>query len=329
MRDEFFSLLRYHSLKSCHDRRKETLIFSKVEEISKAKAKILPLDQDNNHDLSTWRTRPVHSLSSDGTVHPILVGREFREDKPEEYEDDTDTTRDKTAEDREYCFTSLGIFTNSIAFNLWTLFIGFDPYESEDSITEVSFFTIPRLDAWIATIVQLLEENEKRGGGRQKNYSTHLAINMKRATFNLIDNIFEFAKYWIPGELTIPDSVPEGDFKNYVLHGVEREGTVVLHSERNRTYYIALTASWFTDYISSHCGFVRDCFIAMVARDWRSIIPISEENNGVLDNSPNGPNYEDDDEITDPPVPSSCVYQEDEEDDTPGCMEVDSLPGPA
>ena len=67
----------------------------------------------------------------------------------------------------------------------------------------------------------------------------------------------------------------------------------------------------------------------MVARDWRSIILISEENNGVLDISPHGPNYEDDDEITDPPVPPSCVYQEDVEDDTPGRMEVDSLPGPA
>ena len=330
VRDELFCMLRYYSLKSSHDRRTDKPIFSKVEEISKAQSKLLPQEDGDNPDLTAWRTRSLQSLSSDGIIHPTLVGRDFREDKPEEYDDDRDNIRDKTAEDREYCFTSLGIFTNSIGFNLWSIFIGFDPYESDTTVTEVSFFTIPRLDAWIATTIQLLEENEKRGGGRQKKYNINFTSNMKLATYSLITTIYNFTKYWIPSELTIPHEVPGGDYKDYVLNKVEREGTILLYSERTRTYYIALTATWFRDYISSNCGVIHDCFIAMVARDWKSIIPISKENCGVLvddDNGPDNPEYidddNDDDKEDDPPAPPTIDYQE---DNITSRMDVDPLP---
>ena len=189
VRDELFCLLKYFALKSSHDRRKDKPLFTKSEEILKAQSKLLHQGLDGRPDLSTWRTKPIDFLSSDSSVHPILEGREFRKDNPEEYEDG----REKAEEDKKYCYTSMGILTNSIAFNVWILFLGYNPYEDEDNVTEVSFFNIPRVDAWIATTVQLLEVNEKRGGGRQKIYINSFSDNMKLATFSLINQIYHFA----------------------------------------------------------------------------------------------------------------------------------------
>ena len=329
VRDELFCLLKYFALKSSHDRRKDKPLFTKAEEIRKAQTKLLPLGMDGKPNLSTWRMKTIDCLTSDSSVHPILEGRDFRKDDPEEYDDG----REKTEEDKIYCFTSLGILSNSIAFNIWVLFLGYNPYEDEDNVTEVSFFNIPRLDAWIATTVQLLEVNEQRGGGRQKNYNIRFAENMKLATFSLINQIYLFAKYWLPEELIVPTTVPGDDFKHHVLKGVDREGTIVLHSERNKTFYIALTSEWFHDYISKNCGVVRDCFVAMVSRNWKSIIPITMENNGILSNGlpadASGDyeyDYEDEDDEVEPPAPPPDAPEI--MDDTPAREDVDPLPLP-
>ena len=325
VRDELFCLLKYFSLKSSHDRRKDKPLFSKQEEILKAQSKLLQIGSDGQINLSTWRTKVIQDLTSDSSVHPILDGRDFRHDDPVQYEDD----REITEQDKSYCYTSLGIFRNNISFNIWILFLGYNPYEDEDNVTEVSFFNIPRLDAWIATTIQLLEISEQRGGGRQKHYNNTFAQNMKLATFSLIDQIYHFAKYWLPDELTVPTTVPGDDFKYHILNSVQREGTIVLHSERNKTYYIALTSGWFTSYISQNCGVIRDCFVAMVSRDWKNIIPITKDNNGILPNDNSaGANievqYEEDEEDEEhpplPPLPPEGSH------DTPAPMHVDPLP---
>ena len=42
-----------------------------------------------------------------------------------------------------------------------------------------------------------------------------------------------------------------------------------------------MKADWFTKFISASCGIVKDCLIAFVSDDWKTIIPISKENYGL------------------------------------------------
>jgi len=288
VRDELFCCLKYFSLKSSHDRRHGQPLHSKVEEIKMVQDRLLDVSTSSTtaesvtiSALSRWRTTRLEQLTSDGTFPEIFINRNFRQDEPQSLvEENSDDDDDITGKDDRYEFSCMGIHRNSLSFNLWTIFLGFDPYEDEDNVTEVSFYSIPRLDAWIATFIELSQENEQRGGGRQKLYSQTFARNMRHATFSLIDRVFNFVNYWCPHELTAPD--PEsGDPKATVL-SLEREATILLHSQKTSTFYIAVKSSWFTDFISPNCGVVHDCVIAMISPDWRDIIQITSQNNGII-----------------------------------------------
>ena len=288
VRDELFCCLNYFSLKSSHDRRHGQPLHSKLEELKMVQDRLLGDSTSSSTPepatisaLSRWRTTPLDKLTSDSTFPEMFINRNFRQDEPQKIlEENSDDEEDNTGKDERYEFTCMGIHRNSLSFNLWTIFLGFDPYEDEDNVTEVSFYSIPRLDAWIATFIELLQEKEQRGGGRQKHYSQTFARNMRLATFSLIDRVFNFVNYWCPHELTAPD--PDcADPKTTVLE-LEREATILLHSQKTSTFYIAVKSSWFTDFISPNCGVVHDCVIAMVSPDWRDIIQISSQNNGIL-----------------------------------------------
>ena len=80
--------------------------------------------------------------------------------------------------------------------------------------------------------------------------------------------------------MTAPD--PEsGDPKTTVL-GLEREATILIHSQETSTFYIAVKSSWFSYFNSPNCGVVHDCVIAKVSPDWRDIIQITSQNNGII-----------------------------------------------
>ena len=60
---------------------------------------------------------------------------------------------------------------NELSFHLWTQFLGFDPFPNGDKQVATTFLSMTRLDAWIATVVQLLVNTERRGGKRQREFS--------------------------------------------------------------------------------------------------------------------------------------------------------------
>ena len=297
VRDELFQSLKYFSLKSSHDRRRETPLFDKSLEIETAKQKLLrhvsqgdsqtePHVSSFTLDYSTWRVQPLVNLTSDGTTANELSTADLPVDKPTQIS--VDTLDDESENSNEYGdarnplnTSCLGLFTNGLARHLWTLFIGFDPNDEDHddsnneatSITETSILSLTRLDAWITTVVQLLVVNETRGGGRQRDYINTFHTHYVAATNQLLSRVFQFVKHWEPQELQVCEVHGE-NFKEAVLN-MERVATIILHCPIQNKYYIAVKAEWFRCYISSCMGTVHDCYIAVVSDDWKNIDPLT------------------------------------------------------
>ena len=194
-------------------------------------------------------------------------------DQPSTIEIDDD--RDILPEDKKYLFTILGIHRNEISLHLWKLFLGFDPLLYQDHPTEVSILSITRLDSWIATVVDLLVNVEKRGGARQRDYNNLFHKHFVLATYQLISNIYDFVYFWVPEELSLDNTIGTNN-RNHIL-SMDREATLVLYSPSTSIYYIALQATWFSKYISPNVGIIHDCFIAKISEDWKDITRLARD----------------------------------------------------
>ena len=296
VRDELFNILRYFSLKSSHDRRKHTPIFTKEEEIKLAKEKLLgECSTDtgtrvDNHILeySAWRSAPIEQLSCDGTVPENLQDLDCRVDKPVLYDDDSsdsdddgsgdiprDSETNRSSADSVFKTSCLGLFTNEFSTQLFNMFIGFDPYEDPDNVCETSIVSLTRLDAWVATVVQLLVCTEKRGGGRQRDYSHFFHRNHMGAVSQFTQIAYRFVHYWAREELEVPETGGSSSRERIINH--PRTATIILHESLSNRYYIAIRSDWFSKYISSCMGIVHDCYIARISDNWTSIDPITFE----------------------------------------------------
>ncbi len=286
VRDEFFQSLRYFSLKSSHDRRKETPLFEKTEEISLARQKILGQEPASNtshdrqpiKDYSRWRIMLLQDLTSDGVVPDHYNNNDIKVERPEllnNYSDEGDDSGSPSENKTQHPFqkTCLGLFLNPVSTQLMNLFMGFDPYTDEDNVSETSIVALTRLDAWIATVVQLLVPMEKRGGGRQRDYNHFFHQNHRCAMHQLIHYIYDFVKYWEPGELAVDQDAPDNDYRGSICD-MDRTATRILYYALHETYYIAVRSEWFSTYISSCLGTVHDCYIAKISNDWTSIAPL-------------------------------------------------------
>ena len=286
VRDELFQQLRYFSLKSSHDRRRETPLFDKVEEISLAKQKILgqALGQTSStsrhsvEDYSRWRTQPLEDLTCDGVVPEMFNDDDIKMDKPvaikNAFDDDNLEEMATSASDRDrFQKTCLGLFTNPLSVHILHLFLGYNPHSDMDNISETSIVVLTRLDAWIATVLQLLVPSEKRGGGRQRDYNHFFHQNHICSMHQLIQSIYDFVNYWEPGELRVPN-VDSNNYRAAVCN-MNRTATRLLHCGLQNAFFIAVRSDWFNTYISSCIGTVHDCYIAKVSDDWSTIIPLT------------------------------------------------------
>ncbi len=268
VKDEFFSLLRYFSLKSSHDKRRDTPLYRKDEEIIIAKQKLVrSIPATNVRDYSWWRTASIKDLSSDYNTSTVFTGKNIEKDNPTplELEDD----REVPAEESKFMVSSLGIHKNELSVHLWKLYLGFDPLLNQENQTEMTILSITRLDSWLATVVDLLVTNEKRGGARQRDYNNLFHKHFILATYQLISDIYDFVYFWVPEELSLNEHVGD-NYREHILN-MEREATIVLYSSVNSTYYLALQCTWFSEFISSNLGVVHDCFIARITHDWKHI----------------------------------------------------------
>jgi len=272
-RDELFQSLQYFTLKSAHDKRRETPLFSKAEEIRRAKQKLLR-DVEGSVDFSWWRTAKITELSVNGEDTVGCDTKDFELDKRAPLEDDDGESmghsmdlsidaamesqedydasgeepeeRDmyRSEQESEHAVTCFGILRNEISKHIYTNFLGYDPYVDEDEVTATSILNVSRLDGWLTTVVMLLTETESRGGGRQKEYNVQFEKNYREATTQLIKGIYEFVKYWAPEELEV-GQCEVGKERDTILN-VRRTATVIVHSKEDGVYYIAVKHEWFS-----------------------------------------------------------------------------------
>ena len=295
VRDELFQTLGYFSLKTSHDRRREIPLFPKDEEIKLAKEKLLgissaststsPNTSTSPHsdllDFARWREGIIYNLTSDGSTPDNYDTSESKMDIPVpvgwESDDELDDEEESVSAMRqnENNVTVFGIFRNTFSRRIWTQFIGYDPCVEDGHRMETTIVSITRLNAWFATVLLLLSEQEKRGGGRQRDYNVMFHKNHAAAMNSLINKLFQFVMFWEPGELKVPD-VPEGELE-HTIKNQTRTATFLLESAIQGNYFIAIQNEWFNKYISSCMGDVHDCYIAKISNDWTEITPLSTE----------------------------------------------------
>lgn len=315
VRDELFSVLKYFTLPTSHDRRKFKPMFTKGEEIEFAKDKLISTNGSGDVNFSHWRTTSVNSLTSDGTFPEILNDKNFPVDLVEDLNGqfDEDSDGDTDVNEHNPCYTSiLGIHRNEISFHLWTQFLGYNPIEDKDHPVETTFVSITRLDAWIATIVELLIDNGRRGGGRQRDFGRLFHDNFNKATFQFVDKVFKFVEYWASAEVTLEDS--EDDSIAQKFKTMERKATVLLHCPVEQIYYIAVNSEWFREYISPNFGVVHDCYIAKLNTEENRIIPLANQS-VILEDTGRTGDQSQDNSIADDLQNTDYTKYEEEEDD--------------
>jgi len=243
-RDQLFTSLQYRTLKISSDKSGDKPHFGRDKELELVRKRLVKVLQSGEILQSWWRT---------ASIQDIFIIDEVPDHLKEE----------KVTED------NLRVFGNSISEFVLHKFLGYDPLEDSENIVEGTFLTIPRLDAWINTVIDRIGINEIRGGARQKEYGRKFLDFYKKATDQFLGEVVSYVKFWIPQEVEIPSCDP-GLEKEAIL-SMERDGTIVLFSETEQKYFIALTSTWFSKYITKCLGVVHDCFIAEISHDWCSI----------------------------------------------------------
>ena len=288
VRDELFQTLRYFSLKSSHDRRREAPIFTREEEIKLVKEKLLGIPSStaadstiNQNDLTfgAWREKRIEELTSDTVIpetfrfpdsymHMDNPVRVVVEPEGDEINNSSDDINDQDIN----CVSLFGLFRNELSQQLWSQFIGFNPCDEGCGDLETSILSLTRLDAWFATVIELLQAEDKRGGGRQRDYSLSFHKNHTLALFSLTNRIYDFVNFWEPSELVVPSS--DDDNPREAVCRLERTATIILENNENGiggSFVIAVKSDWFKQYISGGMGIVHDCYIAKISNDWTEI----------------------------------------------------------
>lgn len=161
---------------------------------------------------------------------------------------------------------------------LWSQFIGFNPCEEGCEQLETSILSLTRLDAWFGTVIELLQPEDKRGGGRQRDYSLCFHKNHSIALFSITNKIYDFVNFWEPSELVVPSS--EDDNPREAICSLQRTATIILEACTG-SFFLAVKSDWFNQYISRGMGVVHDCYIAKISNDWTEIQRLD------FDNQPN------------------------------------------
>lgn len=272
--DDLYTFLLYSSLRSAKSKRRDMPVLDKTDQIKRLKNKVLKnISGTDTLDFSHWRSANINDLTSDGSTPDFVTNGSTNMDRVEVLNRDSDDEEGDGENDSAFNYSILGIHRNEISIPVWIKFLGYNPLEDADNITEISFLSITRLDAWIATAVILATDKPPKGGGRQREFIRQFHNNFSAATYQFVHSVYQFVKYWLPAELTVGEEhgvVTKDDIKN--LH---REATVILYSPVDDTYYIAVKSAWFSEYISPNFGIVHDCFIAKLNTEWDCITELS------------------------------------------------------
>lgn len=163
------------------------------------------------------------------------------------------------------------IFRHDAGPAVYQAFIGFNPLSEANTPVDVTVLALARLDAWIASVVELLAETDSRGGRRQKDYADTFGKFLHLATRQLIGSVRQFAEYWHPEEFDVDSENESISARKSFVINMPRTATRVLTLPSVSKTYLAIRADWFNKYVSKMLGHIHDCYIAEFAEDFKSI----------------------------------------------------------
>ena len=191
---------------------------------------------------------------------------------------------------------TFGMFRNEVGRKVWecyrSTFVGMaigkggerreDDEDGNDSVAvEWSITAIARIDAWIMSVVTLLGDESKRGGGLQKKYvekyEEYLPIAMRQLSISL----YLFVKRWEPNDLKVWYDDERGDVatREEVLEHIFHRpfvATVPVHDTERDEVYLTIERSWFDMYVCKEMSGVIDAFVAILSPNMKEFIPISQ-----------------------------------------------------
>lgn len=81
------------------------------------------------------------------------------------------------------------MFGHDLALDVYYTVLDYAPRSYEDDRVEVSIAQLPRLETWIATVVNCLTERERREDYRQKMYANTYACYVTAAIGKLVGRV--------------------------------------------------------------------------------------------------------------------------------------------
>ena len=294
-RDCLFNSLKYDKLISKNAMKDEGTLQEKASQINEAKHKLMKhVPGTTMYDMSWWRRCQDDrrltcgnwdEIASEGSAQYVPgIGAQPSEDSHGDNE---------AVEEEEETY---GLFRNEAAKNVWEQFMAMsEPRTStedeeggggEEEVPESSILQLARMDAWIMTVLECLEANEKRGGKRQKQYMDTFQKFLPIAMGQLSEALYHWVDEWEPADLEMPlsefdvDTVPSpAEAKDKVFSKTYR-ACIPVYVPTANCAYLSIRSEWFTKYVGKELGKVYDCYIGEFSTDYSELkklsAPISE-----------------------------------------------------
>ena len=204
----------------------------------------------DEYDFGWWRTAPKTEVQRKPSVGPELV---------------VCTNSEESG--------NIVLFRDQEVISTMHNFLGYVPCQGE-VVIETSIVSLARLDAWINCVVELMTDNDKRGGQRQQVYGDAFHSMLGKATKQLLGTLYSYVQEWNEWELESPIEGQLLETRKEKVFGISREATIIVHCPSSNEFFIAIQSDWFEKYVTKELGVVHDCYIAKITQDFREILCI-------------------------------------------------------
>ena len=210
-RDHLLQLLGWEDLSS---RKLSVLVKSEgnlnevQSRISDFQRKLKKMDATGSRDYTLWRKANIEDISASSGTQANAVEDDFPGDV---------------------------LFADSGRVSVFRKFLGYNPNASGP--THGTIMSLARLDAWIATVVDLMDLQEKRGGRKQRLFQSKFAEHLIQCTKSILKVVGQ------------------------KVRSSEDRPTVLITDVPTLKRFEVVRPDWFSEHISKELGLVMDCFI--------------------------------------------------------------------
>ena len=254
-RDRLFGSLGYTKLMSrCTMLTTRAEMDEREDQKREASEKLLKRESNGDLDMGRWRTAPFSELRYSKGLVPDSFEMEVNGD---------------------------AWFNNRVAVNVLDIFRGYSIRPEQVMDIETSILTLARLDAWLVTTVECLDEPKGKGGARQKEFTRRYSQYVGVAFQQLVGMVVYCMSCLQGSQAREETDVVESEQRTsaqsrhvFASRTVTREavevwqsgeGSGIVHvvDDVNRCSSLVLVSEdWIQSHITSNLGAVMDCVIA-------------------------------------------------------------------